>query len=187
MDHGPSTRTPNEPVKIVLERRVKPGMQAEFEEWTRELIATANRSPALEGSSVLTAEGGLYFILLRFGAQHHLDRWLSSPAVEALLRRAETLATATDEPVVRTGLETWFTLPGLPKPATAPPKWKMALVTWLALLPQVLILGFVVPASLPVLLKVALSTAIPVSMLTWVIMPRATKLLYRWLYAPRAL
>jgi antibiotic biosynthesis monooxygenase (ABM) superfamily enzyme len=37
--------------------------------------------------------------------------------------------------------------------------------------------------SLPFPLGAAISTAIPVAMLTWVVMPRLTKLLYRWLYA----
>ena len=87
-------------------------------------------------------------------------------------------------PLIRSGLETWFTLPGMPAPATAPPRWKMALLTWLALLPQVVILALIVPSRVPLLVNVALSTAIPVAMLTWVIMPGLTTLLYRWLYPP---
>lgn len=59
----------------------------------------------------------------------------------------------------------------------------MALVTWLALLPQVIILSFLIPKGLPFLLNVSLSTAIPVALLTWLIMPRLASLLYRWLYA----
>jgi uncharacterized protein len=171
-----------EPVKIVLERRARPGARESFERWVEELVAMAARSPALQGSSVLTTGGGEYFVLLRFASQGDLERWQSSPEVVELLGRGDTLATAPDQPVVRTGLETWFTLPGLPAPPTAPPKWKMALVTWLALLPQVIVLGFLIPAELPLLVKVSLSTAIPVMMLTWVIMPRVTRLLYRWLY-----
>src|SRR5207245_1202860 len=97
--------------------------------------------------------------------------------------KADAHSTAVDRAQIRTGLETWFTVPGLPAPPTAPPRWKMALVTWLALLPQVIILSHVVPKGFPFLLSVALSTAIPVAMLTWVIMPRLTRLLYGWLYA----
>jgi antibiotic biosynthesis monooxygenase (ABM) superfamily enzyme len=90
---------------------------------------------------------------------------------------------AVEEPVRRMGLETWFTLPGLPAPAKAPPGWKMALVTWLALLPQVIALGFIIPASWPMLAGAVVGTVIPVSMLQWVVMPRLTRLLYGWLYA----
>ena len=177
---------PVRPVKIVLERRARPGAKESFERWVEELVALASRSGALQGSSVLTTGGGEYFILLRFASQVDLERWQSSTEVVEHLGRGDAHATSADQPVVQTGLETWFTLPGLPVPPTPPPRWKMALMTWLALLPQVIILGFVVPAELPFLLKVSLSTAIPVMMLTWVIMPRLTRLLYRWLYPASA-
>jgi antibiotic biosynthesis monooxygenase (ABM) superfamily enzyme len=171
-----------QPVKIVLERRVGPGAQPPFEQWIKELLATATRSPTLQGSSVLTAGEGDYFILLRFASQADLERWQSSPEVVELLRRGDTLATTPHPHTVRNGLETWFTVPGLPVPRGAPPKWKMALVTWLALLPQVILLSLLIPPALPFLVKVSISTAIPVAMLAWVVMPRLTKLLYRWLY-----
>lgn len=169
------------PVKIVLERRVRPGAKESFERWVEELIALANQSGALEGSSVLTAGGGEYFILLRFASQAELDRWQASPEIVAHLGKGDAHAIAVDQPVVQTGLETWFTLPGIPAPVP-PRKWKMALMTWLALLPQVILLGFVIPAELPLLVRVSMSTAIPVAMLTWVIMPRLTRLFYGWLY-----
>jgi antibiotic biosynthesis monooxygenase (ABM) superfamily enzyme len=56
-------------------------------------------------------------------------------------------------------------------------------VTWFALLPQIIILAHVIPTSLPFLANVALSTAIPVCMLTWVIMPALTRALRKWLYS----
>lgn len=39
------------------------------------------------------------------------------------------------------------------------------------------------PLRLPFLIQAVLSTAIPVAMLTWIIMPRLTRALYHWLYA----
>ena len=60
----------------------------------------------------------------------------------------------------------------------------MALMTWVALLPQVIILALALaPLRLPFSLDVALSAAIPVAMLTWAVMPNLTRLLYAWLYA----
>lgn len=172
----------SEPVKMVLERRAHPGAKEALDAWVKELIASAARSPALEGSSVITASGGEYIILLRFASQADLDHWHSSPDVSALCRKADTVAAAPEKPAVQTGLETWFTLPGAPAPPSPPPKWKMALVTWGALLPQVIALSFIVPRTLPFPLGPAVSTAIPVAMLAWVVMPRLTKLLYPWLY-----
>ena len=170
-----------QPFKIVLERRIRPGAGPAFEAWARQLIENATATGALEGSSVLRS-GDKYFILLRFASRGALDGWHCSDAMQQLLKRGEDLATAADHPLVRSGLETWFTIPGLPEAPMPPPKWKMALVTWLALLPQVLLLGRLVPAEWPLLLKAAVSTAIPVMMLTWVLMPRLTRLLQRWLY-----
>lgn len=97
----------------------------------------------------------------------------------ALLERGDALASAA-QPVVRSGLETWFPAPA--RALAAPPRWKIALVTWGALLPQVLVLGALVPARVPFVANVVLTTAIPVVLLTWVIMPRLNALLERWLY-----
>jgi uncharacterized protein len=175
----------SEPTKVVMERQVHPGAETRFQNWLRTLLDTACDFGGLEGSSVLTAgSSGHYFILLRFASAERMRQWQGSQQLATLAREADAFSAAADTSVIKTGLETWFTLPGLPAPRTAPPKWKMALVTWLALLPQVIILAFALaPLRLPFLLNVALSTAIPVAMLTWVVMPNLTKVLYGWLYA----
>ncbi len=174
-----------QPVKIVFERHVLPGVGERFEQWVKRFMEAASRFPGLEGSSILTSGSrGEYFILLRFASQADLERWQGSQEANALIKEADTLSVALEQAQVKTGLETWFTLPGIPALPIAPPKWKMAVVTWLALLPQVIILSFLIPSGLPFLLEAAISTAIPVAMLTWVIMPRLTRLLYQWLYAP---
>jgi antibiotic biosynthesis monooxygenase (ABM) superfamily enzyme len=172
-------------VKIVMERRVPPDAQPRFDGWVKRLIGAACERGGVEGSSVLRAGAtGDYFILLRFVSHAQLRRWQESSELAALLREADTFSVSVEESQVKTGLETWFTLPGVPAPRTAPPKWKMALVTWLALLPQVIILAVVLgPLRLPFLVGTAVSTAIPVAMLTWVVMPNLTRLLYAWLYA----
>ncbi|TMK76238.1 MAG: hypothetical protein E6G47_13720 [Actinobacteria bacterium] len=102
----------------------------------------------------------------------------------AQLEEGDAHSVAADQAQVKTGLETWFALPDMPLPRRAPPRWKMALVTWLALLPQIIVLSYLIPPlRLPFLAGTALSTALPVMMLTWVLMPSLTRLLYGWLYA----
>jgi len=60
----------------------------------------------------------------------------------------------------------------------------MAIVTWVAMLPMVIALAFIfAPFRLPFLVEGSLSTAIPVALLAWVVMPRLTRVLYGWLYA----
>jgi antibiotic biosynthesis monooxygenase (ABM) superfamily enzyme len=83
------------------------------------------------------------------------------------------------------------TLPvGLPASRTArtkrpaPPKWKRALLAWVGLLPQGLVLPFVLePLRLPFVLAAALSSALAIAMLTWVVMPSLTWLFHGWLHA----
>jgi uncharacterized protein len=171
------------PAKIVIERLPRPGAEERFRSWAEQFVREASRAPGHEGGSVLSAPGGAHVILLRFTSAAALESWQSSAAYEALMRDAEVVSTAEGLSQVRSGLETWFTLPDRPAPMHPPPKWKMALVTWVALLPMVIALAYVLaPLRLPFLANAAVSTAIPVVMLTWVIMPRATRALYTWLY-----
>lgn len=170
------------PVKIVLERLVHPGQDAAFRAWAERFTGAAAAAPGHQGASVLSAgAGGAHVILLRFASAAEFERWRESPAYRDALHEADASSRPSHDPQVRSGLETWFTLPGAPRPVA---RWKMALVTWLALLPQVVVLSFLLaPLRLPFLAGVALSTAIPVAMLTWVIMPRLTRALDGWLHA----
>jgi antibiotic biosynthesis monooxygenase (ABM) superfamily enzyme len=149
----------------------------------RSLIETASRSGELEGSSVLSSDQGDYFVLLRFSSEPQLEAWASSPEVLELMRVGDEHSVETDGPVQRSGLETWFTLPGAAMPEAPPPRWKMALITWLALLPQALALSFILPKSWPRIAGVAVGTALPVAVLTWFAMPMLSRLLSGWLYA----
>lgn len=170
------------PVKMVLERRVQPAARQAFEEWASKLMDTASHARGLQGSTVLNSHGEDYFLLFRFGTQAQLNDWQSSPDVVALMRQGEALSAGPAPPVLQSGLETWFVLPGRSKGSLAPAKWKMALVTWLALLPQVMILKAITPDGLPYPVVAAASTGIPVAALTWIVMPRLTNLLSTWLY-----
>ena len=100
-----------------------------------------------------------------------------------LLQDADEISESGAHSQVRTGMETWFTLPDAPAPDAPPPRWKMALTTWIGLFPMVVVLGYLFrPLGMPRLLEQAVSTIIPTVMLTWVVMPAFTRLLYRWLY-----
>jgi len=160
------------PAKIVLERTVPPGGEGAFGAWLEGLLASARETGALEGSSVL-AHDSERFVLLRFRTEAELDEWRNH-ADFALHPHA-----------ISTGLETWFTLPGHPLPRVPPPRWKMALLTWLALMPTAFTLSHVVAYVLPHALVLPVSTALTVSALTWLLMPNITRLVQRWLYPRR--
>jgi uncharacterized protein len=88
---------------------------------------------------------------------------------------------------VLTGLETWFTLPSKPG-QPSPPRYKMAVVTWLAVFPLItLIFALFGPllSQLPTLLRTLILTMVMVTLMTYVIMPRLTRLFSFWLYPDR--
>lgn len=171
------------PVKVILERRVTTGQEAAFRAWAESFVRLAAAAPGHEGASVLSSgSGGSQVILLRFASAAEFERWRESPEYRQALRLADQSSLAGEDPQVRSGLETWFTLPGNPA-HVLPRRWKMALVTWLALLPQVIVLSVgLEPLRLPFLINVAVSTAVPVAMLTWVVMPWLTRRLQGWLH-----
>jgi uncharacterized protein len=83
-----------------------------------------------------------------------------------------------------TGLETWFTLPGQPG-AAPPPAYKMALLTWITIFPLITaIVAITGPLlkDLPLAVRLGITSAPAVPLMTWVVMPRVTRLLHRWLY-----
>jgi uncharacterized protein len=164
-------------VKVVFEWRVLPGGGERFQRWIAQLAAHAAGAAGYEGSSVFSAQDE-WLLLLRFADRDALTRWQAESRTAELLAACAPFAQGGQRQPQRSGLETWFHLPG----HAAPPRWKMAIVTWCALLPQVLLLGEVMPASLPPLAQTALGTAIPVAMLTWVVMPLLTRLLAPWLF-----
>lgn len=180
---GPSSSQPA-PAKIVFERRVRPGADAAFKQWSERFVQTASRFPGHEGASVLAVpHGESQFVLVRFASPADLDRWQRSNEYVSLIREADTLGSAGEYSEIKTGMETWFTLPDKPAPAKPPPNWKMAVTTWIGLFPMVVALGYLFrPLGIPILLDQALGTIIPTAMLTWVVMPALTRLLYRWLY-----
>ncbi|HEX6813576.1 MAG TPA: antibiotic biosynthesis monooxygenase [Planctomycetota bacterium] len=144
------------------------------------LLDRAARSGGLEGLSVLST-GRDYFVLLRFATRAHLDAFTGAAETIALFKAVASLAVGTDRLQRRLALSGWFASSGLPF-SPPPPAWKTAVILWAALLPQVLLLDELLPASIPHPLDVALTTAIAIALLVWVIMPWLTRLLRPWLH-----
>ncbi len=173
-----------EPVTVTVARRVAPGHEAEFERWADGIFRAAGRHRGFLGGGILRppVTGQDWHLLYRFANNTDLSRWEASPERAEWLRRAEDLM---DERGVHrtTGLETWFELPG--RTAPAPPRWKMALVTLMAIVPLVLAMNvFVLPhlEAWPVVARTLLMAGTLTSLMTWVIMPRMTRVFRGFLY-----
>jgi antibiotic biosynthesis monooxygenase (ABM) superfamily enzyme len=166
---------------------VKPGHEVFYEQFLTGIVAAARLYPGYQGVEIFrpqNADSGEYQTVYRFDTEDHLRAWLASDARAAWIERAEPHVIGPMRTRVLTGLETWFTLPG--RPAAAPPRaWKMALVTWAAIFPLITLVVIVITPlieGLPLVGRLAITTAITVTLMTWIVMPRLTRLLQRWLY-----
>jgi uncharacterized protein len=170
-------------------RRVKPGHEPFYEQFLAGIIAAASEFPGHLGVEVFrpqSAASGEYRTVYRFDSEEHLRAWLDSDEHAAWLERAEPHVIGPMRTSFVTGLETWFTLPG--HSGSAPPPYKMALVTWITIFPLITaIVAITGPRlkDLPLVLRLAITTALTVPLMTWVVMPRVTRLLRGWLYPGR--
>lgn len=175
------------PVTVDVLQRVKPGAEAEFEAVLMELIAAAQSHAGHLGVNVFRPSDRThpeYRIVFKFDHLSHLKQWEASPIRRRLLERVRRLTVDPGQISVLTGLETWFTLPtqpGLPPP----PRYKMAIISGVAIfillnLINLLVVPFLSP--LPPLLRSLIVVGLMVSTMTYLVMPRLTKLFARWLY-----
>lgn len=176
-------RTNVEPVTVVYTWDVAKGREHDFEEWAHGITDEATRFPGHLGATWLRPEGKdrRYHTVLRFSDGDRLSAWLESPERERWMRRLEGLAE--EDRTHTTGMETWFSLPDRSVPA--PPRWKMALVTFAAVYPLSLLLqATAVPLakSWPLPLRSLVFPIVLVPLLTYVIMPTLSRVLRRWLY-----
>jgi len=178
------------PVTATVTRLVKPGHERAYEEFLAGISGAARAFAGYLGEEVFRPAGGAggeYRIIYRFDSPAHLRAWLDSGERAAWLARAEPHVAGPMRTEFLTGLESWFTLPAQPG-APPPPPYKMAIVTWAAIFP---LITLVVVASapliggLPLVPRLAVTTLVTVSLMTWVVMPRVTWLLRRWLYPGR--
>jgi antibiotic biosynthesis monooxygenase (ABM) superfamily enzyme len=173
-----------EPVTVTVARRVAVGREHEFEQWYDGIIGAACRFPGFLGSGVLRPHttGQDWHVVYRFADPASLARWESSPERAEWLRRAEDLAEETGVARV-SGLETWFAMPG--RTAPAPSRWKMFLVTLVAIVPLVLLMNLTVLPLLsgwPLVVRTLVFSGTLTGLMTWVVMPRITRLFRRFLY-----
>jgi antibiotic biosynthesis monooxygenase (ABM) superfamily enzyme len=175
------------PVTLIFSRKVRRGREAEYKAWVAGVQRASRQVAGFLGASTMGpgAAGNDYVSIVRFDTLDHLRLW-----EESELRR-EWLAklppdTVDGEAVTRRldGLEFWFTAPGVATPV-APSPHKMALVLLVIVFALVALLTPLVRAALgdvPQLVRSAVMVTLQVGLMTYVIMPRVTRLLAGWLF-----
>lgn len=175
----------NEPIHVAITRKVKPGCEAEFQAALKAFFQSSFAHTGVHGASMLVPPPGSpspeFGILRTFANAQQRDDFYASPMFQAWEERIKPLTEGLPEYRELTGLEAWFRSPHNP-----PPRWKMALLTWIAVWP--------VSMAVPAALKPWFSSSVPgfvfagavaggiVLVLTWVAMPLLVKLTKGWLH-----
>lgn len=176
-----------EPVTVVVTRRVRPGHEAAYEAWLDKLVHAAAELPGYLGTSVhrpAPTSPREYTSVFRFDSVESLRAFEASDLRRRAL--AEVIEHVEADAVWRrlTGLELWFT----PPPGTVvpqPSRPRMALVMIVVVYGLVLSIGQLVALVLgtaPAPLRLLVTITIEVFLMTYLIMPRLTRWLARWIY-----
>ena len=175
---------------MVITHRVRTDEHAQYERWLDEIQPMCKAWPGHLDWHILRPVKGLpetFTVVIRFDTQAHLQQWMASSERARLIDSVRPLLVTPDNVHVSSGLDFWFTSPD--SNAKVPVRWKQYLMTWSAIYP--LVLG--VPlAVVPVLAKLGVPDTLPlhtlavtgvvVFLMVYVVMPRYTRLMQRWLY-----
>jgi uncharacterized protein len=182
-ESAPTLEGPKAGVTLSVTRRPRPGQQAAFESWIHDVIEATSAFPGHQGASVVRPAPGRpeYLILVRFATPADLQRWRSSEACREWVAKADAISEGPAEVRELHGLEAWFE----GNSAAAPPRWKMAVLTWIAIYPALILVSLALAPVLgtwPMPLRLLLMTLILVPLMTWVLMPALARAARRWLH-----
>lgn len=177
---------PADPVTIIVRRKVRPGREADYEAWLQRLSeGTARAFPGYLGAEFhRPGPDGSYRSVFRFDSLDHLEAFERSGFRARMLAEAGDLFAADAVWERLTGLEFWFD----PPPGTRVPQpspHRMALVLIAVVFGLVLALNLSIGplmAGWPVALRLFVTVTLQVTLMTYVIMPRLTPLIARFIY-----
>ena len=185
------TTMPAEPVTVLIRRRAKAGRELEYEAWLQRLQAEARSFPGYLGvTTQRPAPSGPreYVSAVRFDSLASLQAFEASELRARYLRDVEPLVEADAVWEQLTGLEFWFSAPAgtvVPQPSRP----RMALVMIAVVFTLVLVIGTAVnavfaalPFNTPYPLRLLVTIAIEVVLMTWWVMPWITRRLAPWIY-----
>ncbi|MEJ8859210.1 antibiotic biosynthesis monooxygenase [Variovorax robiniae] len=176
-------------VTVLISRNVKTGCEADYEQVTKTLMDAAARAPGYLGAQLVhpgddpEVEDTMYHVVLAFDQQSNLNSWQHSSE-----RRQGMAALAPfieGEPSFKpmSGLGLWYQTRPL-----SPPRWKVAVVTWLGIFPTVYVL-FLLTGDLlkswALLPRTVILTLAVVGVMTWIVAPQLTRLFRPWLVSHR--
>ena len=175
-------------VTEVIDRIPRAGMEAQLEQSIKNLVVAALRLPGHLGVTVtrpsLPAQPG-FRIVSRFDSREHLRTWEESDEYVRLVSIADGFTKGEPRREVLTGSETWITPPAQ-SGARHPRRGRMMVVTWIGIFPVVYacerVVSQIMPPDTPILLRIAVITALAVPTMSYLVSPQLTRLFKEWLY-----
>lgn len=181
-------------VTVLITRRPRKSDRQKFERALSDTIDAALEFPGHLGVTVLKPQredNNDYQIIVKFASQADYQRWCHSNEAAHWFKILNCLEERPPNLEIMTGIETWFAVNNsVSRPMIPPPRYKMAIVTWTAIFILIIIINLLFGsflASLPMLLRSLVLTVGLVGLMTYVVMPRMTRLFSWWLYPKKHL
>jgi antibiotic biosynthesis monooxygenase (ABM) superfamily enzyme len=189
------------PITVIVTRIAKKGRIKKFEDWMDGIVHESLKFEGHLGVNIVRPvekSRPEYVIIFRFNTLDNLLKWEKSQERKDWLEKSKNVVEGEDKVQKFTGLEFWFTPRSLHRAKheanknedsiptmNVPPRYKMVMVTVSILF--VLLHTLIPPIrqlteSLPLLLSDLLGVTVTVLLMTYLIMPSATRLLKAWLY-----
>jgi antibiotic biosynthesis monooxygenase (ABM) superfamily enzyme len=179
----------DQPIHIAITVRVRRAHIAEFERALADFARLSLAEPGARGVLCLYPPPGSaspeYGIMRSFASVADRDAFYRTALFKNWLARIRPMIEGETIRRQLVGLEAWFRTATEPMP----PRWKMALLTWIAAWPVSMLVSVVVALAfgrnVPQVVEAALVAAGLVIVLTWVAMPFLVKIAHPWL-APKS-
>jgi hypothetical protein len=175
-----------QPVTVLVRHVVAPEHVEQFRAWVSGISGASSEFEGYMGTEVIRpvsdGDGGEFVVIFRFNSYPNLERWLGSPERERWLARGRDFASP-DAELEQHSLEFWF---APSKSSSIPPRYKMAIVTFLVIWPLVHFLPPLVGRAIGpgTLGAEVVGVAAIVGLMSYVVMPLVSWLL-RPLLVPR--
>jgi len=164
-------------VAVIVTRVLAKGREDDFRAWSDAVDADAARATGHCGGIRLEQTGGLFHTLQRFSSRDALDAWQASDAYGRLMRDGDRFSTPRTQQV-----EGAHAVARLPSDGDGP-KWKLFLMSWIGVLPLVLVFNGAVqmlPAQPPWYARAVLQSCFLVALMTWMVRPALSRRLKPW-------
>jgi antibiotic biosynthesis monooxygenase (ABM) superfamily enzyme len=174
-------------ITIAISHFVQQGKEQAFEEALKKVIQQAANFQGYEGIQVIQPSNKVeneYLLLVRFNNENNYQHWEASNIRKDWAEELKTYIHKTSQIRYQEGIEFWFSSPQISSPQP-PIKWKMAILTWLAIYPLILLLSTIVGIYFSFLhphIKMLVISMLLVCSMTYFIMPKITQLFAFWIF-----